>query len=167
MRRDLRFRCTIYSHTHIYKTMFSLYHLFAYTQTAHKTTTPARGFRVSGLGLSFLLTQIYTYLYICEYSLSLCRTSLAVGSDRVITAGVLGGLVQVRIQSKRCRFVTNRFCQSMPFVVHDYSLHPNYMDVAPYEEAKQLLPFRERWSARVKVHFLKFALQSALLELMY
>ena len=95
------------------------------------------------------------------------RTSLAVGSDRVITAGVLGGLVQVRIQSKRCRFVTNRFCQSMPFVVHDYSLHPNYMDVAPYEEAKQLLAFRERWSARVKVHFLKFALQSALLELMY
>ena len=39
------------------------------------------------------------------------RTSLVVGADRVITAGVLGGLVQVRKESKRCRFVTNVFCQ--------------------------------------------------------
>ena len=76
------------------------------------------------------------------------RTCVMVDSDRVITAGVLGGLVQVRKASRRCRFVTNVFCYVVQFVVHVSSFHPAFRDDAQLAEAVEVLAFRERREKR-------------------
>ena len=37
----------------------------------------------------------------------------------------------------------------MPFVIQVSSVHPNYLNPAEYQEAKELLAFRERPQARI------------------
>lgn len=77
----------------------------------------------------------------CAAGWNKMRTSVAVDSDRVITAGVLGGLVQVRKGTNRCRFVTNTF-QTVPFGVQVTSLHPMYREETAFQQAMEILNFK-------------------------
>jgi len=82
----------------------------------------------------------------CRQGWDRLRTVVPVDSNRVITAGALGGLVQVRKDSRKCRFVTNCWAE-VPFVVNVTSAHPDFRDHHAFADALDILRFQSQLGA--------------------